>query len=236
MELSVVIPAHNERRRLPKTLKRVHEYLLKENIDGEIIVADSASTDKTADFVNSFESSVPLKLVKVSQKGKGLAVKEGVLASKGNWVIFMDADNSTDLSDIELLNPYKKDYEVIVGSRYAGIEIEVKQSILRRVVSRAGAVLVRMLTGLKMWDTQCGFKLFSNRAAMAIFGPLESHGWGFDVEVLLRAKKLGFKMIEVPVHWKDAEGSHLRSGLDSIKTLIEVLKIKRRLVHELKKS
>jgi len=228
--LSVVIPTYNEGNRLPKTLAAVERYLTRHNLDGEIIVSDGGSKDQTVPFVKKYHSAVPLKLVRQKRRqGKGKGVKDGILAASGQWVLFMDADGSTSIGEVEHFFKYKFKYEVIIGSRYAGEEIKRKQNWLRRKVSRFGHWVIVKLTGLDFEDTQCGFKLFSRRAAQDIFSRLKTRGWGFDVEVLLLAERLGYKVKEVPVAWRDVEGSHLRAGQDSIKTFVEVIKTVRRL-------
>ena len=229
MKLSVIIPTYNERQRLPETLKSVDEYLFKNKIDSEIIISDDGSTDGTLEYVKSVKTKTSLKLVgdKIRQ-GKGAGVKRGILASSGDYAIFTDADNSTEMKEIEKFWPLAKEYDVIIGSRYAGIKQEKEQSFLRRLVSRGGSNLIKLFTGLDFKDTQCGFKMFSRAAAKKIFPALQDKGWGFDVEVLLLARKFGFKTKEIAVRWRDAEGSHLKSGTDSIKTFFEILKIARR--------
>lgn len=227
--LSVVVPTYNERKRLPKTLKEIISYLEKSGLDCEIIISDSASTDGTLDYVRNIESKIPIEVVtdKVRQ-GKGSGVKNGVLKAQKEWVLFMDADNSTPISEIEKLKPYTGQDQIVIGSRYKGLEAEQKQGILRRAVSRSGNWFIKKITKLDFKDTQCGFKLFHRDAARDIFSRLQTKGWGFDVEVLMLAKQLNYKVSEVPVLWRDAEGSHLRAGRDSIEALLEVIRVARR--------
>ncbi|MDH4358402.1 MAG: glycosyltransferase family 2 protein [Candidatus Berkelbacteria bacterium] len=226
--LSVVIPTYNERKRLPKTIAEVEKYLLDNCPDSEVIISEAGSTDGTVNYIKNLKLRVPLRLVIAPEReGKGMGVKRGILESKKDWVLFMDADNSTRLSEIEKFVSLQDEFDVIIGSRYAGIVQKVKQNLVRRTVSRLGAFSVRVITGLGYKDTQCGFKMFSKEAAKKIFSNLSTEGWGFDVEVLLLAKKFSFKVAEVGVSWSDAEGSHLRSGQDSWRTFLEVLKIKR---------
>jgi len=230
--ISVVIPTYNEEKRLPKTLAEVLGYLEKLNKGSEVIISDGGSTDKTLQEVAKLQkkSKVLIKVVKDKKReGKGEGVKKGILASSGQWVLFMDADNSTPISEFEKLYRHRSDFDIVIGSRYAGVEIQVKQSFVRRLVSRSGSFLIRVLTGLRFADTQCGFKLFSSKSAQKIFSRLKTKGWGFDVEVLLLAQKFGYKVKEVPVLWRDAKGSHLRAGRDGLNVLIEVIKLKRRM-------
>ena len=232
IDLSIVIPTFNERKRLPKTYGSIVSYLKAKKVNGEIIISDDGSTDGTLDFANSLKGipgQVETRVVSdPKRQGKGAGVKRGILASRGEWVLFMDADNSTHLLEIEKFSPYKKDFDVIIGSRYAEVEQEIKQNIIRQAISRLGAFMVRSFTGLNYKDTQCGFKMFTKKSARDIFSTLEGTGWGFDVEVLFLAKKFGYRVKEVGVIWRDSEGSHLRPGFDSIKTFFEIWAISRR--------
>lgn len=231
MKLSVVIPTFNEIKRLPATYESIVKYLTTKEIDSEIIFSDGGSNDGTNQYITSLmekSSPIPIKAVfDKTREGKGAGVKKGMLLSCGDWVLFMDADNSTKIDELDKLLIYRDEYQVIIGSRYAGIEAQVKQNIIRRFVSRSGSLFIRTLLGINIQDTQCGFKLFEKKAAREIFSKLQTKGWGFDVEALLLAKKLSYKIKEVPVKWRDSEGSHLRAGRDSIKTLIEVIHILR---------
>lgn len=230
MKLSIVIPTFNEKRRLPDTYQSIVRYLEKKNIKAEIVFSDGGSTDGTKEYIESLVRQRKISIKTIfdrTREGKGAGVKKGMLAASGEYVLFMDADNSTRIDEIDSFWPYIKNHEVIIGSRYAGLGVLVKQNFIRRTVSRLGSVVIRSLIGLNIRDTQCGFKLFSHQSAEEIFKRLKTKGWGFDVEVLLLAKKLGYKIKEVPVKWRDSEGSHLRAGRDSVKTLIEVIKILR---------
>jgi glycosyltransferase involved in cell wall biosynthesis len=229
MRISVIIPTYNEFSRLPATFKEIKEFLEQNAEEAEIIISDGGSTDGTVDLIKSIISETgKIKVSAILEKtreGKGAGVKKGMLKAKLPFVLFMDADNSTKIKELAKFWPYSEEFQVIIGSRYAGIAAKVKQNIIRRFVSRAGSKIIRLITGLVINDTQCGFKLFTKKASDDIFSRLETKGWGFDAEVLLLAKKLGYKIKEVPVEWRDTEGSHLRAGQDSIKTLFESVKI-----------
>lgn len=240
MKISVIIPTYNEFNRLPATFEEIKQYLKQNAEASEIIISDGGSTDGTQDLIKNYvASSDGLEVRAVFDKkreGKGAGVKKGMLEAEYPWVLFMDADNSTKIHELAKFWPYAEDYQVIIGSRYAGITAEVKQNIIRRFVSRVGSKIIRLITGLNIKDTQCGFKLFTKQASSDIFSRLETKGWGFDAEALLLAKKLGYKIKEVPVEWRDSEGSHLRAGQDSIKTLLESVKILKKInSHEKRK-
>jgi dolichyl-phosphate beta-glucosyltransferase len=233
MNISVIIPTYNEVKRLPATFRSIKSYLQKNFDNSEIIISDGGSTDGSVELIKKLiekQKDFEVKaILKETREGKGAGVKWGMLEASYPLVLFMDADNSTRIDEIEKLLPFSSDYQVIIGSRYAGIDVEVKQNFIRRLVSRIGSRIIRLITGLDIKDTQCGFKLFTKEASDRIFSNLETRGWGFDAEVLLLAKKLGYKIREVPVEWRDSEGSHLRAGQDSIKTLIESVKILRKI-------
>jgi dolichyl-phosphate beta-glucosyltransferase len=226
--LSVIVPAYNEEKRLPETLKKVRDYLSRQKYDYEVIITDDGSKDKThiiaEDLVKDWKG---FKVISYTpNRGKGFAVKTGMLAARGQWRLLMDADNSTDIAEIEKLLKYKEDFEVVIGSRYLNKDsIKIKQKLSRRIVSRLGNILVRIVLGIKSVDTQCGFKLFSATAADKIF-PLQTiDRWGFDMEILTIALKRGYKIKEVAVDWYDAEGSQVKKTT-AFKTLKELFIIK----------
>ena len=232
MFLSVVIPAYNEERRLPETLKKIREYLSLQDYSWEVIIVNDGSKDGTAYAVSTLIYQWPqFKLIDNPQnQGKGAVVRQGMLVSRGNWRLFMDADNSTDISEIEELWPETKDCQVIAGSRYLKKDsIKIKQPLIRRIVSRFGNWLIRILLGVNLKDTQCGFKLFSAKAAQEIFPKQTIMRWGFDIEILAIARKKGFKIKEVAVDWYDAEGSQVKKSA-TFKTLKELIIIKWNLI------
>jgi len=235
MFLSVIIPAYNEEKRLPQTLNKVRDYLLKQDYEYEVIVVDDGSKDKTAQTSKKIiESWKNFKIISYEpNRGKGYAVKTGMLAAKGEYAILMDADNSTDLSEVEKFWPYTKskqngqNYEIVIGSRYLNkSSIKIKQPLSRRVVSRLGNFLIRAVLGIQSVDTQCGFKMFSLGAVQKIFPKQQIERWGFDMEILAIAIREGYKIKEVAVDWYDAEGSQVKKGA-AMKTLKELWQIKK---------
>ncbi len=230
-KLSVVIPAYNEEKRMPKTLKSVLGFLSVQAYTSEIIVVDDASSDNTYDLVKKIDfrkSKTDLKILQHAyNKGKGAAVRTGVLASEGDYILFMDADNSTDISEIKKLLPFIKSYNIIIGSRYLNKNsVKIKQPLLRRVISRLGNQFIKLFLKLNYADTQCGFKLFEAQTAKKIFSKITINRWGFDIEILFIAKNFGYKVKEVPVDWYDSPNSQLRSGKAAYNTLKELIKIK----------
>lgn len=229
MLLSIIIPAYNEEKRLPETLKKVREYLVKQSYDFEIIVINDGSSDDTARVIKYLIRNWHgfRQISYEPNHGKGYAVKTGMLAARGDYALLMDADNSTDISEVEKFWPYKEKFEVIIGSRYLKKDsIKIKQPLGRRIVSRLGNFLVRTMLGIHSVDTQCGFKMFSAIARQNIFPLQQVERWGFDMEILAIAILKGYEIKEIAVDWYDAEGSQVKKGA-AIKTLKELWQIKK---------
>lgn len=229
MLLSIIIPGYNEAKRLPKTLEILRKYLVKQDYDFEVIIVDDGSRDDTAKVVKYLiRNWHGFRLISYEpNRGKGYAVKTGMLASNGDFSLLMDADNSTDISEIEKFWPYKDKFDVIIGSRYLNADsIKIKQPLGRRIISRLGNFLIRTTLGINFSDTQCGFKMFSSRARQNIFPLQRIERWGFDMEILAIAKKLDLEIKEIAIDWYDAEGSQVKSGA-ATKTLKELWQIKK---------
>ncbi len=209
--ISVVIPAYNEARRLPRTLGRVSSFLAEAGFDSfEILVVDDGSADLTAE--KAVEAGVRL-LRNETNRGKGYSVRRGMLAAQGKWILFSDADLSAPIEEVEKLLgvAQEKGVPCVIGSRALDRSlIGVRQPIGRDLAGRIFNVVMRLQTGLRFRDTQCGFKLFEAAAAREIFGRQRLEGFGFDVEVLYIADKLGYEVLEVPVRWNNVEGSKVR--------------------------
>lgn len=229
MHLSVIIPAYNEDRRLPGTLASVYRYLQQSAISFEIIVVDDGSYDNTAAFVQDFASQYPgVRLVSYSpNRGKGHAVRTGMLAATGDYMLMNDADGSSPIEEVQrLLSSAEEGYDVVFGSRAkADDSAVVKARLHRKYIGNAFNLIVQklILPGIK--DTQCGFKLFSQAAAHDIFSVSKQNGYAFDVEVLYIARLRGYKMHEVAINWANVEGSKVNVFLDSPRMLLEVLRI-----------
>lgn len=227
--LSVIIPAYNEEKRLPETLQKVLSYLAKQNYTYEVIVVDDGSTDKTFETTQKLIAKWPdFQIIKLDNNaGKGAAVRAGMLEACGEHRLFMDADNSTDVGELKKLLPFAKDYPVVIGSRYLKRDsVKIKQSFKRQIVSRWGNLIIRIILGLNLYDTQCGFKLFSREATEKIFPKLISKHWVFDIEVLLLAEKCHFEVLEVPVNWFNSRLSKMQQ-LPFWQTANEMILIRR---------
>ena len=230
MHLSVIIPAYNEENRLPKTLKLVNEYLQKQDYEYEILVVSDGSKDKTAEVIQDLEPHIKgLRLMDNKQNhGKGYVVRQGMLEAKGDFRLFMDADNSTSIDHVEKMWPeFEAGNEVVICSRdLKESVIPEKQSWWRMRLGDIFNIIVQIFSGLwGFWDTQCGFKGFSAKAAQDIFSKAKINRWAFDVEVLVLAKKLKYNIKEIPVTWiNDAHSKVNLKGM--IQMLFEILQIR----------
>lgn len=230
VDVSVVIPAYREECRIGETLGIVSSFLSALGQEYEIVVVDDGSPDGTVGIVEQFrESREPrLRLLRHAQnRGKGAAVRTGMMASAGKQVLFADADNSTPIRELQKLqNALQTGADVAIGSRYVlGSNVVLKQSVGRRAMSRAGNLLFRLVLGLPHADTRCGFKLFTREAKDKIF-PLQTlERWGFDTEVLVIAQRQGLKVAEVPVEWHDRPNGTIYPWRDSLRSLGEIWQI-----------
>ena len=226
--LSVIIPCYNEEKRLPRTLLRVLSYLHAQSYTWEVIVVDNGSTDGTSKLVHSIIKNEPrLKLVVDSLYGKGWAVRQGLLDAQGEYRLFTDADNSTDIAELEKMLPYLNDgFDVIVSSRKAvGAKIKIPQPPMREFLGKVFRLIVAFIVPTGVTDTQNGFKLFTKKAVDVIFPIQKIHYWAFDVEVLALARKFNLKVKEVPIEWND-EGKSRVNLKGMIRMLFEVIHIR----------
>ncbi|ALW84492.1 hypothetical protein AUC43_04970 [Hymenobacter sedentarius] len=227
--LSFVIPAYNEAARIGSTLKQVLAYLQTQPYSSEVIIVDDGSTDGTArvveDIIASHAFHIPCRLVSYSpNRGKGYAVRQGLLAAEGTVALFSDADLSTPVTDLPLLlTPILAGtFDVVFGSRALDRSlIGVHQPWLREQSGRFFNLVMRLATGLPYADTQCGFKAFRLGVCRPIVAGATLDRFGFDVELLYLAHRAGLRLCEQPVRWNDATGSKvgLLNGLDGFREL-----------------
>jgi dolichyl-phosphate beta-glucosyltransferase len=213
VRLSVVIPAYNEALRLPSTLARVREHLGARGVEHEIVVVDDGSTDATAELARAAGGAVRV-LHHQPNRGKGYAARRGMLAARGDRRLMTDADLSTPIEELAGLEAaLDRGYDVAIGSRAVdGARIEVRQPAYREAMGRLFNVLVQGLLLPGLSDTQCGFKLFTARAAEAAFAPCRLDGFSFDVEVLYAARRRGLRIAEVPVVWRNDAATRVSLG------------------------
>lgn len=228
-KLSLIFPCYNEERRLPVSLARAREYLDVAGYPYEILVVDDGSADGTVAAAERVAAGDPrVQVLRYEQNsGKGYAVAYGAVRARGEWVLFSDADLSTPIEELEQFLPLlEQGYDGVIGSRaLRESRLEVRQPWWRERLGRVMNRCIRLLSGLDFPDTQCGFKLFSRRAAADIFSNLTVRGWMFDVEALVLARKLGYRVIDVPVRWLNSDDSRVRMS-DAPKVFRELLHIR----------
>jgi glycosyltransferase involved in cell wall biosynthesis len=225
--LSIVIPAYNEEQRLPATLDRILAYLNRSPLPvAEILVVDDGSRDGTASLVEKRGETVRL-IRNPGNRGKGYAVRNGMLAAAGDWILSTDADLSAPIEELDkLFDAVRREKAVVaIGSRALDRKlVKVHQPMMREFSGRAFNVVMRAVTGLPFRDTQCGFKLFRQDAAKNIFSRQKEEGFSFDVEDLVIARELGLRSLEVPVEWSNVEGTKvsLSQGMKSFADLVRI--------------
>lgn len=219
VKLSIVIPAFNEEKRIIQTLNDLKEYYP----ESEIIVVDDGSSDSTAEISALSGARV---FVHKENRGKGAAVRTGVLAARGDVIGFMDADLAVPVHCLEsLLKIMEKGADVAIGSRGMPGSKVYGRSVYRNLPGKIFSGLVSLATGLPYADTQCGFKFFKRTAARKIFTEMRTADFAFDVEVLFRARKLGCKVVEMPVEWHDRKGSTVHVFHDGAKMIRSLFRI-----------
>ncbi len=234
--LALIIPAYNEARRLADNLRALLKYLEEYRPTAQLIVVDDGSSDGTARVAEEFfayHPDVSARVLRFAEnRGKGHAVRAGLLAAEAPIALFSDADLSTPMTELpKIVEPIETgNYDIVFGSRALDRSLIGSRQPWRR--EQGGKIfngIVRLLTGLPFSDTQCGFKAFRMEAARPILERAEIDGFGFDVELLLLAQRGGLRMLEVPVRWDHHEGSKLHIVRDSLRMFGEVVNLRRRI-------
>jgi len=231
--LSVIIPAYNEEKRIGSALSGIYGFLKTKNYDYEVILVDDGSSDKTILRAqdNELAKINKLKIIRnASNKGKGFSVKNGILNSTGEYVLFSDADLSAPIEETDkLFNHIEKGYDIVIGSRSVkDSNVKTHQPFYREGMGRIFNFFVNLLLMSGFRDTQCGFKLFKGNIAREIAKELTINGFCFDVEMLYIARKKGYKVAEVGIIWENSLQSKVRIINSSVFMFVDLLKIKRR--------
>ena len=228
-ELSIIIPAYNEEPRLPRAFERIQAYLAARGHNAEVIVVDDGSTDATARITEEWRARLPqLRLVSSGRnRGKGYSVRHGMLEARGRIALFTDADLSAPIEEADKLLAALGEVDVAIGSRALDRSlIEVHQARFRELAGICFNWIVRLLTGLAIADTQCGFKAFRRERARIVFEQQRTEGFGFDPEILFLAQRHGLRMAEIPVRWAHDPHTKVNMLRDSVRMFFELLAIR----------
>ena len=231
MYLSIIIPAYNEEKRIGVTLSKIHDFLRTKDYDYEIIIVDDGSVDKT---VLKAQQTILFKENKLGiiknwiNMGKGFSVKRGILASRGDYVLFSDADLSTPIEELDkLLNYIYEGYDIVIGSRsIKDSNVKIRQPWHREKMGKTFNFFVKLLLVKEFNDTQCGFKLFKGDIAREIAQLLKIDGFSFDVEMLYLTKTKGYRIKDVGVRWENSSQSKVKIMASSINMFLDLFKIK----------
>lgn len=226
-KISIIIPAFNEEDDIAKTLSEMRSFF--KNVNYEIIVSADGCTDRTADIVTEIsKKDHRINLLNTKERlGKGGGIKKGFYASNGDVVVFADADRSCSSAEISRLVGFLKDYDIVIASRAIDRgKIVKRQSFVRDYMGRTFNFLLKLLLGLKINDTQCGYKAFRRNVLLRLLPNVKSNGWEFDAELLYKATKAKYNIYECAVVWKNRDESKFKIFPDSLKMLLGLIRIR----------
>ena len=227
--LSIVIPAHNEESRLPGTLEQLFEFLERQAFPYEVIVVENGSSDRTYEIARAFaEGHAAFRVIQNDQRGKGLAIRRGMREARGEYLFFCDADLSMPVAEIgKFLPPQLDSMDIAIASREAPGSVRYEEPYYRHLTGRVFNTLIRLLVLPGLQDTQCGFKCIRDEVAADIYPYQTLTGWAFDVELLYIARRRGYRIVEIPIHWYFNADSKISVVRDSLRMFLDLLKIRR---------
>jgi glycosyltransferase involved in cell wall biosynthesis len=224
--LSIIIPAHNEERRLPGTLVQVVRFIEAQPFSAEVIVVENGSSDKTLEIANQFAQQHKNIRVLQSEQGKGAAVRKGMLEAAGEYRFMCDADLSMPVDEIsKFISPIAENFEIAIASREAKGAVRYNEPPYRHLGGRGINFLIQALILPGLNDTQCGFKCFHADIAEKIFKLQTLSGWSFDIEVLFIARRLGYHIQEIPIHWYHHPDTKVSALRDAIRMIQDIFRI-----------
>jgi glycosyltransferase involved in cell wall biosynthesis len=225
--LSIIIPAHNEENRLPDTLEQVFDFLKKQSFTAEVIVVENGSTDKTFEIAQGFMEQHNNLYVIQSERGKGAAVRRGMLEAKGAYRFMCDADLSMPVEEItKFIPPAVNNFDITIASREAKGAVRYNEPPYRHLGGRAINFLIQLFILPGLNDTQCGFKCFSAKVADDIFALQTLNGWSFDIEMLYVARRHQYKILEIPIHWVHHPETKVNAVRDAIRMIQDIFRIR----------
>ncbi len=225
--LSIVIPAHNEEKRLPRTLEQVFAFLEKQDFSAEVVVVENGSADRTFEIARSFAEKHPqMRVLQNDERGKGLAVRRGMLEARGQYRFICDADLSMPIEEIvKFVPPALSGFDVAIGSREAPGAVRYNEPAYRHWGGRGINLIIRLLILPGLQDTQCGFKCFSAEASQRLFKLQTLPGWSFDIELLYLARRAKMRIREIPIHWYFGEDSKVSAVKDALNMIRDIFRI-----------
>lgn len=229
--LSIVIPAYNEANRIGVTLEKINTFFKNRQYETEIIMVDDGSNDNTIEVAEKslLAKENKLRIIRnATNKGKGFSVKNGIINSKGEYILFSDADLSTPIEEVDkFLKAINEGYDIVIGSRaLKDSDVKVRQPWYREFMGKIFNFFVKSVVMREFHDTQCGFKLFKSPVAKDIALKLKIDGFSFDVEMIYLAKKSGYRIKEIPIIWINSPKSRVSPLVDSVKMFFDLIKIK----------
>jgi dolichyl-phosphate beta-glucosyltransferase len=229
-KLSIIIPAHNEAARLPKTLQEVHQFVTGLPYEAEVLVVENASSDATAAIVRQAIAVMPeLRLLELTEPGKGNAIHHGMLQAKGAYRFMADADLSMPIAQVSrFIPPQLENADIAIASREVKGARRIDEPEFRHFVGRVFNALVQLLVLPGIQDSQCGFKCFTAEAAAQIFPLQTEKGWSFDVELLAIAREKGLRIVAVPIDWTYSAGSRMNVFKEAFRMAGDLLRIRRK--------
>jgi glycosyltransferase involved in cell wall biosynthesis len=228
--VSIVVPAFNEAGRIAESIRKINAFARESTLPLELIVVDDGSVDDTAEIVRCLDIKGLRLFHNWENHGKGYAVRQGVLAATGEYVLFTDADLSAPIEELNKLLDVaiREGADIVIGSRNVDRGyIEKHQSRFREFGGMAFNLMVRLFLGLQLRDTQCGFKLFHRKRSRGVFEKQTTSGFGFDPEILFIAKRQGLKIRETAVRWSHAEGSKVQFLRDGLRMFFDLARVRR---------
>lgn len=225
--LSIIIPAHNEEERLPASLEQVLRFLAQQAFSSEILIVENGSSDRTLEVAQDFARRYEQIRVLQSAQGKGAAVQRGMLAAQGEYRFMCDADLSMPVEEIlKFIPPVLQDCSIAIASREAKGAVRYNEPAYRHLGGRGINFLIQMLILPGLNDTQCGFKCFSAAAAQEIFRLQTLPGWSFDIELLYIARRRGYSICEIPIHWYYHAGTKINPLRDAARMIRDIFRIR----------
>ena len=226
--LSIIIPAHNEQNRLPRSLEQVFAFLGRQPYEAEVLVVENGSSDRTLEIAQGFaRAHKNLRVIREPRTGKGLAVRRGMLEARGEYRFMCDADLSMPIEEVnKFLPPARSDFDVAIGSREVPGAVRYDEPFYRHTGGRLINLIIRVLMLPGLQDTQCGFKCFRAAAAEHLFQCQTLDGWSFDIEILFVAYRLGYRIVEIPVDWYYRPESKVSAIRDALRMIGDIFLIR----------